>query len=300
MNKFIIMSSSLILLLLTSCATSSKKETLDLDKVENKDFQKPRALKYNQDDDYFKNIDSNETAALNDESMARVMDVDTVSDDDIFSSIAKKCYSKKYDEAWDVIRTNHDKYRLNPGFWNQVGTCHLRKKEFRKALLFYNKSLEFKSNYVPALNNIGVMYWQQNEFAKALLAFTKASSYGKFAKTPRFNQALLYLQFGLSQKAITTLERLMSLKKTDVDVIAALSSAHAMNKQYKKAIRLCSKIEDYYERVYVGANCSLSYYFQGKSEKALDVLAEVDEDKLGPWKKYYKKIKKIISRKVKK
>lgn len=290
---------SLTVLLLTSCATSSKKAPIDPEKVENKDFQRPRATKYNQTDDYFKAVDSEETAALNDESMARIMDVDDVSDEDIFSSIAKSCYAKDYDNAWGLIRANHDKYRVNPAFWNQVGTCHLRRKEFRKALLFYNKSLEFKSNYVPALNNIGVMYWQQKQHAKALVAFRKAIESGRFAKTPRFNLALLYLQYGISDKAQATLERLVKMGKTDVDVISALATANSMKQQYKSAIRYCESVKDYYERAHVGINCALSYYFAGKYEMASDVISDVDQDKLGSWKSYFKKIEKKIYKKVK-
>ena len=289
---------SLIAIFVSSCATSRKNEPIDPETVENKDFQRPKASKYNQSDDYFKLVDSKETAALNDESMARIMDVDDVSDEDVFSSIAKSCYAKDYDTAWELIRKNHDKYRINPAFWNQVGTCHLRRKEFRKALLFYNKSLEFKSNYVPALNNIGVMYWQQGQHAKALVAFMKATDSGKFSKTPRFNLSLLYLQYGMSEKAQATLERLIKMGKTDVDVISALATAHLMQRQYKSAVRYCKEVKDYFDRVHVGTNCALSYYFAGKFDKAHDAISEVDQDKLGVWKDHFKKVKRKIDKKV--
>ena len=297
MRNFLSFNVFIILLILTSsCASTRKKEAINPEYVESKDFIRPKSQKYNQQDDYFKAVNSKETAALNDESMARIMDVDDVSDEDVFSNIAKSCYSKEYDKAWELIRANQDTYRINPAFWNQVGTCHLRRREYRKALLFYNKSLEFKSNYVPALNNIGVMYWHQGQHAKALVAFNKAVENGKFAKTPRFNQALLYLQFGLSDKAQASLESLVKLGKTDVDVLSALSTAHAMKQEYKTAISYCKKLDDHFERVHVGTNCAWSFYMAGDKEKARDILNDVDQKKLGSWSSYFNKIQKRINK----
>jgi tetratricopeptide (TPR) repeat protein len=284
----------LSLILFVGCASSGKKGRINPDDVENKDFKKVKPVRYNSDNDYFKKVDSIDTAVLNDESMARLDDFSDVSDEDVFTEIAKNCYEKEYDTAWEVIRENHDKFRTNPAFWNQVGNCYLRRNEFRKALLYYNKSLEFKSNYVPALNNVGVMYWKKNELQKALVAFKKARDGDRFAKTPRFNLAMLYLQHGLSDKAIKTLNSLINLGKTDVDVRSGLASAFAMNKDYNRAISYCKDLSSHFNKAHVGVSCAMAYFNKGDKEKASDVISKVDEDRLGPWKSYYKEVRKKV------
>lgn len=281
----------ILLILFVSCASPKKKTEIDLDNISDQDFKKPNPISYNSNDDYFKNIDSEETQLLNDESIARIEDLDDISDDDLFTNIARSCYEKEFSKAWDIIRQSYDKYRKNPVFWNQVGNCYLRKKNYRKALLYYNKSLENKKNYVPALNNIGVMYWNRGEHQKALVAFKRASKFGNFSKTPRFNLALLYLEFGLSDKAISNLENLIRLGRKDKDVKTALASAYLMKKEFNKAISYCNQLEDHFDVVYIGLNCSLAYKMGNKTDKAQDIYLDIDSSRLGPWKNYYQSLK---------
>lgn len=287
----------ILLTLLVGCASSPKKKgPVELDNITNEDFKKPQAVRYDSRDDYFKKVESEDTLLLNDESLARLDNFENISDDDTFTSIARSCYQKKYDQAWQIIRKGYDKYRKNPVFWNQVGNCYLGQKNYRKSLLYYNKALEFEKNYVPALNNIGVMYWNQGEHQKALVAFKRATDAGKFSKTPRFNLALLYLQYGLSDKAISVLENLVSLGKTDVDVKSALASAYLMNKDYNKALNYCRQLGDKFEKVHVGLNCSLASHLVNKKSDAQDIYSDIDVNKLGPWKSYYNSLKGRIIR----
>lgn len=286
----------LLIILVVSCATPSKKTKVDLDEISDADFKKPKAVIYNSNDDFFKKVDSKDTELLNDESLARIDDFSDISDEDIFTEIARTCYKKEYDTAWILIRNNYDKYRKNPVFWNQVGNCYLRKNNYRKALLYYNKSLEYKKNYVPALNNIGVMYWNQGEHQKALIAFKRASESDRFAKTPRFNLGLLYLEYGLSDKATSAFENLLRLGRNDIDVKSALASAYLMNKNYKQALTLCEQLGDRFEKVHVGLNCSLANHLANNSSKAQDILSDIDSEKLGQWKGYYISLKRKILR----
>lgn len=284
----------LLLILLVSCATTKKSKEISPSEISNADFKKPKIEKYNSNDDFFKKVDNKDTVLLNDESVARLDDFSDIADEDIFTSIAKFCYQKKFDQAWSLIREGYDKFHKNPVFWNQVGNCYLRNQKYRKALLYYNKSLEFKTNYVPALNNIGVMYWNQGEHQKAAVAFKKATTSGDFAKTPRFNLALLYLEYGLSEKAITNLEKLILLGKSDLDVKSALVTANLMNKNYSKAASYCSDLDDNFNKVNIGLNCSLAYLEMNKKDKAKSVFKEIEADNLGPWKNYYQDIKRRV------
>ncbi|MCO4753568.1 MAG: hypothetical protein KC478_03755, partial [Bacteriovoracaceae bacterium] len=196
------MSKLLLLLLFTGCALTQKKG-LELDDVTNEDFKKPAPAKYEERKDYFSGVETKDAQALKDESLYRINNFDSdVDAKDVLTQIVYKCHKRDYDDAFAIVEKEHDKYRDNPSFWNQVGTCYLLKGERRKALMFYNKALEFKSNFAPALNNIGLMYRKEGQDQKAEVAFSKAVKSANFSKTPRFNLAQLYLDYGLYNDAI--------------------------------------------------------------------------------------------------
>jgi len=288
----------LLLTLIVSCASSSKKDSVDLDDVTNEDFKKEQTVNYVASKDYFKGVESRFSDALNDETIQRVDslggDIETK---DVIAKIVMSCYEGEFDDAKEMIRSNQEVYRSNPSFWNQVGTCYLLQKERRKALLFYNKSLEFDTNYAPALNNLGVLYRKYDEDQKAEVAFKRAIRGNNFAKTPRFNLAHLYLSYGLFNQALKELKVLERVSKNDVDVITGLGTAYLMSGNSKLALKYFKRIESsFYERAYIGINASLAYYLEGNKEMASDIIDDIDESQLKGLKAYYKTIKGKVSR----
>lgn len=296
MKKIKNLSLLLILLVITSCASSSKNSEsadVDLDDVSNEDFRKDKAVAYKAGEDYFKKVDSRYSDALNDETIQRV---DKFGGDvelkNVVSKIVRLCYDKEFEDAEELIKENQEAYRSNPAFWNQVGTCYSLQKERRKALLFYNKSLEFDTNYAPALNNLGVLYRNQGEDQKAEVAFKRAIKGNNFAKTPRFNLAHLYLKYGLYNFALKELRVLERVSKNDVDVLTGLATAYLMNGESKRALAYFDKIDpDFYEYPYIGINAAFANFLEGNKEKAKDIIEDVDTDKLKELKAYYKTIK---------
>jgi len=154
----------ILLLLLISCATTDSGGGASADKefawIENSDFNQESAIRFNPREDEFPteiaNIDS-----LSKESLARLPEpkLETVIDGgDVISQVAGLCYQRRFNDSLSVFRKNYEKYNLNPSFWNQMGTCHLLQGNYRKALLFYNKSRDLKKDYAPPVNNIGVLY----------------------------------------------------------------------------------------------------------------------------------------------
>jgi tetratricopeptide (TPR) repeat protein len=286
----------LLSLFLFSCASSSKNEKVDLDDISNEDFKKQKAVAYNANRDFFKGVDSKYSSALNDEGIQRVKKFGgEIDSKDVITSIIMNCYEGEYEDAQEIIRENQEAYRSNPAFWNQVGTCYLLQKERRKALLFYNKALEFDTNYSPALNNLGVLYRKFGEDQKAEVAFKRAIKGNNFAKTPRFNLAQLYLTYGLYKFAIKELNVLDRVSKGDVDVLVGIGTAHLMSGNPKLALKYFNKIESsFYERPYIGLNISYANYLAGKKEVARDIFSDVDSSKLGRLKDYYKMLKRNI------
>lgn len=276
----------LIFILAVGCASSGKKN-VDLDNVTNADFKKQSAAPFNPDKDYFSGVKVENAGALKDESLFRLNQFDgSIESKDIITKIIKNCYEGDYDDAFEIVSREHDRYRNNPAFWNQVGTCYLLKGNKRKALLFYNKSLEFAPSYGPALNNIGVMYRKSGDDQKAEVAFARAIKSSNFSKTPRFNLGQLYLDYGLFKDAIGQFKVLESSK--DVDVYAGLGTAYLMAGDGKRSVNYFKRISsDYYERPYIGINAALAFFKVGQKEKARDILGDIDQGSLGPYKKYY-------------
>ena len=129
----------LVAFALVGCATGGKKK-VDLEEVTNKDFQKPAPAKYSEDQDHYRGVEIKNAGALEDESLYRLKDYDGDIDvKDPLAKIAKLCYEGEYKEALELVSKEQERYRNNPSFWNQTGTCYLLQGKRRKALLFYNK-----------------------------------------------------------------------------------------------------------------------------------------------------------------
>src|SRR5690554_4554082 len=277
---------ALIFILAVGCATSGKKE-LALEDITNDDFKKPAPVNYVAKSDYYRGVSMNDAQALQDESLYRLTDYKgSLKSEDAITKIVKSCYEGKYESAFKLVKDEHDRYRNNPAFWNQVGTCYLLQGNKRKALLFYNKALEFAPSYAPALNNIGVMYRRSGEDQKAEVAFARAVESSNFSKTPRFNLAQLYLDYGLFKDAIANFKVLENAK--DVDVFAGLGTAYLMAGEHKRAAAYFDKIDKkFLERPYIGINAALAFHKAGDARRARNVMSDIDVKKLGPYKKYY-------------
>lgn len=281
------MTKAFIFLILVGCATGGGKKKVDLDSLTNDDFKKPPQEKYVEESDYYRKVDMENAQALKEESLYRLKDFDVeVEGGDTITKIVKSCYEGEFEEAFALVAKEHDRYRNNPSFWNQVGTCHLLRGNERKALLFYNKALEYRPSFSPALNNIGVMYRKNGRDQKAEVAFSRAIESSNFARTPRFNLAQLYLDYGLYKHALRHLKVLENSK--DVDVYAGLGAAYLMAGEPKRAAAYYDKIdEEFLEKPYIGINAALSYYDAGDKRKARDILDDIDRDDLGPYKNYF-------------
>lgn len=285
-------------LVIVSCAsTGSKNENVDLENVTNADFQKERPVPYTKEQDYYKDVKDEYSKALNDETLQLLEDLDNSeeSNGDVLAQISRYCYAKKFNEAFSTADKNYDKFRNNPIYWNQMGSCFYLKGENRKALLYYNKALELNSSYVPSLNNIGVMYVRQGEDQKALVAFERAKKDGSFSKTPRFNMGQLYLKYGLFKQALSTFTSLYQMNRSDIDILNGLATAQLMSGDFSNSVKTFSSINSsWQERHYVGVNYALALFLAGNKDKAQDVFDDVDKDKLGPWSEYYQSVAKYI------
>lgn len=286
---------SSLLILLVSCSSSDKKKTTTDIEVSNADFKKEAPLKNSEVKDFYVGNQKTINPALSDETIDRLtvgeMKEVNVSGDPLLQ-IAILCGTNKAEEGLGVASRYFNRYQKVAQYWNLIGNCHLKQGSRRKALLFYNKTLEIDANYVPALNNIGVMYLQQGEFQKALVAFERANKKSKFAKTPRYNLAKLYLMYGLADSALPLFQSLLSLAPQDVDLLNAVASAHFLLGNYDKALGYYQQIpKDMLERPEIGLNYAMTLSRSGNKRDALNVFEAVKQPRSGELKGYYSVVK---------
>lgn len=293
------MISLISLFIFVGCASSGgSKKNIKLEDVSQEDFNKISEEKYSSDADQFGKVDSKETEALNEESIQRLDDPSDIDSKTTLDEIIVSCYEKDFDKAFKLISNNHDRYKQHPIFWNQVGTCFMLKGERRKAILFYNKALEFKTSYAPAFNNLGVMYRSENDDQKALVAFTRSKKSNNLSRTPRFNLGNLYLEYGLYNHAIAMFKGLNNVAPSDVDVLAALGTAYLMKNELDESLKYFSKIDSSnIEKPYIGINYAYAEFLKNNKEKALDIFEDIKKENLGVWQTYYSEIKNKIGAK---
>jgi tetratricopeptide (TPR) repeat protein len=280
-----------------SCASkkNSDLETRELDiEYKNSDFLQKKAKTYSKraDTNTFEDKEVLKKNLLAKESLHNNDIIDKVLVKSPLIELTKTCYEGDFEEAFGMIRKLQEEYRSHASFWNQVGVCFLLQKKYKKSLLFFNKSLEYISNYAPTLNNIGVMYEQKGEFQKALTAYKRATKSDSYAKTPKFNMALLYLSFGHKNKSISILEGLYQFNSVDPKLLNALGTNYLLLGSYKNALKVYNRLdEDLFENEYYGINYAYTHYLLNNKEKAQDLLEDIEVKKL---KKYYRKVKNIV------
>lgn len=282
-----------LLVLLASCSSSGDKKTPSKkpSEVTKTDFTFEKPLNKNDVRDYYVPASGALNPALEDETLDRYSadELDKLADEkDPLVILAVRCGKRDFNKAFALIDQMFQKYQKIPSYWNLVGNCHILNGSPRKALLFYNKSLEVGPNYVPALNNIGVLYSWQNDDQKAFLAFEKANKTSAFSKTPRYNLARLYLKYGVVDKALPLFNGILSSSPNDVQVLNSIASAHVISGNYKDALSFYNRIpKKLHESAAIGLNLSLTYFHLNMKKEALDLFNDIKRPEGVELREYY-------------
>lgn len=265
-----------ILLIFVGCASSGNKSSMPSG-IKEEDFKGPAKVKYNTVNDRYKGV---QESVVSDETLAGLSSgsySDNLIAQDDLGKIAEECYRRDFEDAFALIEQNYSKYKLNPIYWNQIANCYHLKGERRKALLYYNKALEFKSSYAPVYNNIGILYYSEGRDQKALVGFEKASKADKYAKTPKLNLAELYLKYNLVDNALPILTSLLRLNPNDNQVKVLMAHAELMKKNYKESYEWFGKTSnDVVEKPQHAVNFAIAAFKIGKKDKAVDLIKDID------------------------
>jgi Flp pilus assembly protein TadD len=264
--------------------------------VSNEAFKRERPLSSREVADYYSANPAALNPALQDETLDRYSaeELATLADNtDPLLEITLRCARGDFAQAFAVAARAFDRYQKVATYWNQVANCHLNQGSHRKALLFYNKALEVQSNYVPALNNIGVMYVRQGQHQKALVAFERAHKQARFAKTPRYNLAKLYLTYGLTETALPLFQGLLSDSPQDVDLLNAVAASHFIQGDYASALNHFQRIpQAHWARPEIGLNLAMTLKQLGRGGDARKVFQLVQKPKGGQERDYYASVER--------
>lgn len=282
----------LFLIFLAACSSAPEKKKTQAPIKE--EFRKTKPLSPSEVSEFYQGNAPSLNPALQDETLDRytkeeLAALNTAGEPLMQMSVL--CTRKDFAGAFQLASKNFNLYQKVAPYWNQVANCHLAQGSYRKALLFYNKAIEVKPNFVPALNNIGVMYARQGQDQKALVAFERANRQSKFSKTPRYNLAKLYLTYGLAESALPVFQSLLSESPQDVDLLNAVGSSYFLMSDYAQALSHYKQIpQKEWSRAEIGLNLAFTLNKLGKSEEAADVFAKVDKPKQASLKRYYSTI----------
>ncbi len=293
--------SLLLLVLVVACSsgeTTQKRNTEAPAKVTNDAFKKERSLKNSEVLDFYSANTATVNPALQDETLDRYSseEISAMSETtDPLMDISLRCSRGDFQNAFASASKYFNRYQKVAPYWNLVANCHLNQGSVRKALLFYNKALEVKPNYVPALNNIGVMYSRMEQDQKALVAFERANSASKFAKTPRYNLAKMYLIYGLAEPALPILKGLLDSSPTDVDLLNAVANAYFLMSDYNAAYSHYQRIPAAnWERPEVGLNLAITLKKIGKAADAAKIFGLVQKPKNQALSRYYSSVENYL------
>lgn len=283
------------LLLMVACSTTKEKTSQVPEKISNESFKKEVPLSNAQVQDFYQGNAASLSPALQDETLDRfsTSELEKVNTSaDPLMDISVRCAQRDFNGAFTIAAKYFNRYQKVAPYWNQVANCHLNQGSFRKALLFYNKALEVKPNYVPALNNIGVMYARQDQDQKALVAFERAHKVAKFSKTPRYNLAKLYLTYGLADQALPIFQSLLNEAPQDIDLLNAVGSAYFLLSDYARAVNFYQNIpQNEWSRAEIGLNLAMTLKKLGRNKDALGVFNMVEKPRTANLKQYYASIK---------
>lgn len=300
-----------LLILLSACSSvpdrvtrktaADEKTKLEEDYswVDQLNFDKKTETKYRADTDEFNLSSEEESHALVKESLSGLSQVrleeTAAKTDDVLIKMNIKCYQNKFEEGFKIADDIYGQYKNNTSYWNQLGTCYYLKSDYAKAILFYNKSRDLDSKFVPPVNNLGVVYVKQEKFQKALAAFKRAADMSTFSVTPTYNLAHLYLRFGTVGKALPIFQGLQKKSPQDIEVKSAVASANLLKGDYDTAIQIYGSFDkEALAKPNIGLNYAVALKLSNRPLDAQTVLGNVATATNADIKDYAQRVEKFI------
>jgi tetratricopeptide (TPR) repeat protein len=207
----------------------------------------------------------------------------------VINEILFLCKNDDIEKGLQKADSQFYQFKGHPDYWNAIGFCYLEQNQFRKALLYFQKSIDVEPNYAPAINNFGMVYLRQNKHNKAYEAFFAASKKMPSAITPRLNLAQILMSYGLYNKADVQLANLP-------DILPVKSLRLIINYYSKEKTSSLKALQALWSSnsgdPLLGLNYSIILANSGNTSDARAVLKSIEKKRIT--KNQYQQVEKII------
>ncbi len=209
-----------------------------------------------------KKIETSDVDLLREESLMRYntnrLEVMDVSEKDVIAKALLACHQNKFIKGMGLLEEKMHQNKTNPFYWNALGTCYSLKRDFPKAIFFYELGMEALPLFqeqrkmlaeATIANNLGLIHLNFKRYNQAYDSFKKAHELLPSFFTPDFNMAQLYIEFNENDKALELLKKLEAKNPDDIDLLYSLSLIYFRKSDFDKSFNTISKIKaDYLNR----------------------------------------------------
>ena len=214
-----------------------------------------------------------------------------------------KCYQGEASQTLEQYKREYLSRKEETHYWLHVGNCFFVDEKWVKAEFFYRTALEeAKSPAVKsiALNNLGLIHFKFEQWEKGKDYLKQSIALAPKFKVPRYNLSQLFLQFGLYEKAIETLNDTVFRGHKDIDVFFSLANAHLYMGDLKTAGQYFSMIpKDQFRREDIAATYALYLIRKNDIKGALIVMKDRDRSGVPEITSISQKIERILSQRMK-
>jgi tetratricopeptide (TPR) repeat protein len=215
------------------------------------------------------------------------------------------CHNGDVEKGLEQLKEKYSEAKLDPEYWNNIGTCYYLKGDISKAKFYYNTAISTAKDknlaYPFALNNLGVMYLKLRQYELAYESFSNARKLSPDSLTPVFNLAQFHLSFAEYNNAYEILLSLYQKNPKDVDILSSLGTLHLYKKDYNTAISYFSKIQnEHLNRADIATHYAMALYQIGDYEKAILIVKESKTGEIEQFKAISKELEALLEEKLEK
>jgi len=171
---------------------------------------------------------------------------------------------REYDKARNhLARAEASGATISWRVYNSLGVISDLEKDYKQAIIYYEKALTVQPNMPLILNNMGYSHYMSGDWDGAEKYYRKAVQNDKYFERAWRNLGLLYTRKGEYEEAVSAFTRVEDLPEAynDIGFICMLNGKHEISEAFfKRAIKLAPR---YYE----AANTNLQKNRQLASKK---------------------------------
>jgi predicted Zn-dependent protease len=173
------------------------------------------------------------------------------------SSLQASCHQGRAQNATDHRKSIErfssilEAHQESPLYWNHVAVCHLYHEKLAQAQFAISLGMQKRgAQHEQALlhNTQGVIYLTHRFYPQALDSFKEAHRLQPHARTPRFNLAVTYIQFGHFAKAQLHLDYLYRSAPKDEEILSQMGIVLLLQGEHERAWAHFNKLSEPYRR----------------------------------------------------